>query len=313
MKTRFGKNLFAIVVICAVIINLGFDLLAYGSIRPADHLTVYAVTVDILIVLMLGFLFWREQVARNEVEAILRRTSEHLESANDLLLQADLVRNRLLRSTVHDLKNPLGTIRGFADLIGTESKDHSSVQQMSDRIRRVSDHTLELVNSLLSPEVLVYGQIPLNKKEVKLNAFVKDVQESLKILAKEKQQNFKCHLQAPNVSVCVDPLRFRDVIFNIGGNAIKFSPSGASITLGTQFIGDKLVVFVDDEGPGFSAEDKEKAFLEGQTLSAQPTGGEVSTGMGLFSAQRNIQLHGGTIKITDNPAGRGSRLIIELP
>lgn len=282
----------------------------YEDIRP-DVLA--GITIDLVLIVLLGFIFWIEQRARARTELALKRTIEHLDATNNLLLRSDASKTRLLRSTIHDLKNPLGSIRGFAELLHEEPLSRDSVLEMSETIRRISDNTLELVNTLMNEKSLQSGQVALNKKKTDVIPLIKEFCARLRVLAEEKDQLLLVNLHTDHLQSEIDPLRFGDVFNNIIGNAIKFSPAHSEIRVESQIVNGRMQVIIDDQGPGFSEDDKLKAFLPGQILSAKPTGNEISTGMGLFSAKQNLELHNGTITIADNPKGSGTRFIIEWP
>ena len=310
-KSFFRRRFYLVVVAVAVLLNFGLDLLGlYESFRIE---VLAGITIDLAIITLLGLLFWVEQRARARTELALKRTIEHLDATNNLLLRSDAFKTRLLRTTIHDLKNPLGSIRGFAELLHDEPQSRDSVVEMSETIRRISDNTLDLVNTLVNEKSIKNGQIQLNKISTNIIPLIKEICARLNVMSSEKDQKLIVTLHTEELYCEVDPLRIADVFNNIVGNAIKFSPAASNICVRSSCTTSHLQITIDDQGPGMSAQDKLKAFQPGQTLSARPTGHEVSTGMGLFSAKQNVELHGGTIRIADNPEGKGTRFVIEWP
>ena len=120
------------------------------------------------------------------------------------------------------------------------------------------------------------------------------------ILDREKE----CEIEA-------DAGRLRQVVENLVGNALKFSPLGSEITLSLRG-GDSVVLSVRDEGPGFSGEDLVHIFRPYAKLSATPTGGESTTGLGLAVAHEMVLLHGGSLEATNAPGG-GAIVTATLP
>lgn len=310
-KRILRRRLYITIVAVAILLNFAMDLRGlYEGVRLD---VLIGISVDLILIALLGFLFWFEQRARARTEQALKRTIEHLDATNNLLLRSNAQKTRILRSTIHDLKNPLGSIRGFAELLHDEPLSRDSVLEMSETIRRISDNTLDLVNTLMNEKALERGHISLNKKAMDVIPLIQEYCDRLKILAEEKDQKLDVSLHTDHLQCEVDSLRIGDVINNIAGNAIKFSPPGSFIKIKSQIVNNRMQLIVDDQGPGFTDADKLKAFQPGQILSAKPTGGEVSTGMGLFSAKQNMDLHNGTVTIADNPHGSGTRFIIEWP
>jgi signal transduction histidine kinase len=105
----------------------------------------------------------------------------------------------------------------------------------------------------------------------------------------------------------------REAVDNLVSNAIKYSPSGGNIELSMSADKSNAVICVRDEGAGLSEEDMSRLFGRFQRLSAKPTGGENSTGLGLSIVKRIIELHGGTIDADSPGPGRGATFTIRLP
>ena len=110
-----------------------------------------------------------------------------------------------------------------------------------------------------------------------------------------------------------DGIRVKQAVDNLVSNAIKFSPQGESIRVSLEREDDKARVEVADHGPGLTEADKERLFRRFTRLSARPTGGEPSTGLGLANARQLVELHGGTIGAESDGPGQGSRFWITLP
>jgi signal transduction histidine kinase len=268
--------------------------------------------IDAAMVFFLGVVFWMEIRVRRRMEKIMRETISQQHRANERLLLADQTKTHLLKTTVHDLKNPLGSILGFADLIREESKSET-VMQLSKVIQNISEGTLSLVNSMLQPTSLGVGAMYVEFQKMNILDCLKEVLHLLEPLAKAKKQHLSFETHADSIFAEADYLKMRDVFSNIIGNAIKFSSIGGRILVRIQENAESVDIFVEDDGPGFSLRDKARAFQFSQTLSAKPTGGEVSTGLGLFSAKTTMDLHAGKIEIQDRKAGRGTCFFLQLP
>jgi signal transduction histidine kinase len=109
-----------------------------------------------------------------------------------------------------------------------------------------------------------------------------------------------------------DADRMRQVVDNLLSNAIKFSPSGSVVNVTCGQAGRILDITVTDQGPGIPSEDLDRLFDTFEKLSAQPTGGEKSTGLGLSIVKNIVDAHGGEIEV-DSEVGRGTTFIVHLP
>jgi signal transduction histidine kinase len=135
---------------------------------------------------------------------------------------------------------------------------------------------------------------------------------SNRALAEKKNQTI--HLVAPPRRVVnCDPERLREAIDNLVSNAIKYSPIGGNIELLMDADHNDTLISVKDEGAGFSPADISRLFGRFQRLSAKPTGGESSTGLGLSIVKRIVELHGGRVSAESPGPGCGATFTIRLP
>jgi signal transduction histidine kinase len=175
-----------------------------------------------------------------------------------------------------------------------------------------------LVNELLDAARIESGKLTLHKEPVDLVAYARDVADKNRQRANQKKQDivFSHNSQSGQI-ILADPVRVQEIIDNLISNAIKYSPVGGSIGITVNSYSDSkgfdFVRFeVSDKGPGLTQEDKKKIFGKFQRLSAQPTGGESSTGLGLSIVKQLVELHNGKIWV-ESEFGQGSTFIAEFP
>jgi len=155
------------------------------------------------------------------------------------------------------------------------------------------------------------GKIELDKQIHDFNLAVKQQVELNQLLAKKK--DITLHMSLSDIPPFpFDQNAMIQVMSNLIGNAIKFSPPKANIFVVTEKAEDRIRFSVRDEGPGLSQEDQELLFKEFQRLSAKPTGGEKSTGLGLAIVKKLIRLHNGEVG-TESELGKGSTFFFSLP
>jgi signal transduction histidine kinase len=165
---------------------------------------------------------------------------------------------------------------------------------------------------LISDAMADAFDITIRREPVDVAALVKEVAEANQPLAVNKQQAI--HVTAPaNIVTMCDTDRIREAIDNLISNAIKYSPIGGKIGVIVSHEGGDTIVRVSDEGAGLSPEDLGRLFGRFQRLSAKPTAGESSTGLGLSIVKRIIDMHGGEVTAESEGPGKGSTFTITLP
>ncbi|MCJ9703287.1 MULTISPECIES: DUF3369 domain-containing protein [unclassified Bradyrhizobium] len=237
-------------------------------------------------------------------------------SAQWLRLQrANGFKNEILGTVAHDLKNPLGVILGrtemLKELISTGASESGVVAQV-DHIRDATKRLTTMVDHLISDAMADAFDITIRREPVDVAALVKEVAEANQPLAVNKQQAISVTAPANIVTMC-DTDRIREAIDNLISNAIKYSPIGGKIDVAVSHEGGDTVVRVSDEGAGLSPEDLGRLFGRFQRLSAKPTAGESSTGLGLSIVKRIVDMHGGEVTADSGGPGKGSTFTITLP
>jgi signal transduction histidine kinase len=237
-------------------------------------------------------------------------------SAQWLRLQrANGFKNEILGTVAHDLKNPLGVILGrtemLTELIGTEASRESIGAQVT-HIRDATRRLTSMVDHLISDAMADAFDITIRREPVDVSALVTEVAEANRLSAANKQQVIEVSAPADQQTMC-DADRMREAIDNLVSNAIKYSPIGGSISLAVAYDPAHVVIRVTDQGAGLSPEDLGRLFGRFQRLSAKPTAGESSTGLGLSIVKRIVDMHGGTITADSPGPGQGATFTIELP
>ncbi|MDA9495778.1 ATP-binding response regulator [Bradyrhizobium sp. CCBAU 11361] len=237
-------------------------------------------------------------------------------SAQWLRLQrANGFKNEILGTVAHDLKNPLGVILGrtemLKELISTGASSSGVVAQV-DHIRDATKRLTTMVDHLISDAMADAFDITIRREPVDVAALVKEVADANHPLAVNKQQAISVAAPSNIVTMC-DTDRIREAIDNLISNAIKYSPIGGKISVAVTHEGSDTMVRVSDEGAGLSPEDLGRLFGRFQRLSAKPTAGESSTGLGLSIVKRIIDMHGGEVTAESDGPGKGSTFTITLP
>jgi signal transduction histidine kinase len=247
-------------------------------------------------------------------------TIEHfaeVRAQSEILSALNKQKNKFLGIAAHDLRNPLASIRGFSEIMLGEATGPLTEEQNEflGHINALSNQMLQLVNDLLDVAAIESGKLDLNVQCGSLLRILEDRIRINKVLADKKGITLASDL-SPLAEFSFDPNRLIQVIDNLVSNAVKFSNPGTTVTITVSEKpskkGSLAMVSVRDQGPGISAEDREKLFGEFQKLSARPTAGEGSTGLGLNIAKKIIEAHKGSIWVESVP-DQGATFFFTLP
>jgi signal transduction histidine kinase/DNA-binding NarL/FixJ family response regulator len=231
------------------------------------------------------------------------------------LQRANGFKNEILGTVAHDLKNPLGVILGRTEMLTELISAGSPKENVTSQVEHIRDATRRLtamVDHLINDAMADAFDITIRREAVDVSALVTEVAEANRPLAINKQQVLTVSAVTHDITMC-DADRMREAIDNLVSNAIKYSPIGGKIALAVTCDGDNTIVRVSDEGAGLSPEDLDRLFGRFQRLSAKPTGGESSTGLGLSIVKRIIDMHGGAVTADSSGPGQGATFTITLP
>lgn len=271
-------------------------------------------------------------IARNELQKAMQaaeiyrlknielaKANEMLAEANTTLKEANQLKSELLAIAAHDLKNPLTAILDFVQGVLATS-DKCQQERMLYHIAEFAERMLGIIEKVLEMSKIESGKITLNRKKVDVGQLVMLMVASYEHRAARKSIQIFEEIEEGAVAF-VDEDRLREILDNLISNAIKYSHpekhlfvSVKRLESGTKINASPVVqIKVSDEGQGFTEEEKARLFQRFQRLSAKPTGGESSTGLGLSIAKQLVDLHGGAIWAHSDGKDKGATFTIELP
>jgi signal transduction histidine kinase len=199
----------------------------------------------------------------------------------------------------------------LTELIGAGSSKESVTAQV-EHIRDATRRLTSMVDHLISDAMADAFDISIRREPVDVAGLVGEVADANQPLAMNKQQIITVSAPPNFVTMC-DADRMREAIDNLVSNAIKYSPIGGKISMVVSHEQNKTVIRIADEGAGLSPEDLGRLFGRFQRLSAKPTAGESSTGLGLSIVKRIIDMHGGQVTADSGGPGQGSTFTVILP
>jgi PAS domain S-box-containing protein len=236
--------------------------------------------------------------ARQLADAELLRLKDYAEAANH-------AKSEFLANMSHELRTPMSAILGFAEMMlltGEDAPDHRECIQV---IRRNADHLLELINEILDLSKIEAGHMDVEQVECDVPALLSEVVALMKSRADEKQLTFNVGIDGPLPRyVLTDPLRLRQIVVNLLGNAVKFTPAGnIEMLVCAEQVGDShmLGIEIRDTGIGMTSEQLSRVFepfTQAEQSTTRKFGG---TGLGLAISMRLARLMGGNITVSSVP------------
>ncbi|MBU43002.1 MAG: hypothetical protein CMN76_07290 [Spirochaetaceae bacterium] len=239
----------------------------------------------------------------------------NLTEASQKADEANRLKSEFLANMSHEIRTPVSVIMGFLEFLKDPDLSEAEKNHHIETIRRNSEHLLGLINDILDLSRIEAGQLPVEKQMISPLSFVEEVSEPFRIRATEKGVNFSI-VNEGNIPrfILTDPLRLRQVLSNLLGNAVKFTDRG---TIGMHVTGShtrtglKLTFAVSDTGPGMTAEQLKKLFQPFSQLDTSSRRRFGGAGLGLAISRRLSELMHGELDVTSEP-DVGSRFSLTL-
>jgi signal transduction histidine kinase/DNA-binding response OmpR family regulator len=236
-----------------------------------------------------------------------------LEKARDEAEELSQIKQRFLANMSHEIRTPLQSIIGFAEHI---RKGESYDKEAVEAIYSSSEHLLHIVNEVLDYSRISSGHFTLAMESFELMDVVREVDAAMRIQADKKKLSLMVDVeQASNYSLVGDSFRLRQILYNVLGNAIKFTTKGfVKLAIKTEVDGDKVncVFEIMDTGIGISKDDLPKIFNQFEQANASIVRNFGGTGLGLTIVKSLIEAQGGNLRLESTP-GRGSIFTISIP
>ncbi len=224
------------------------------------------------------------------------------------------VKNRFLGIAAHDLRNPLGVILGFSELLLNEefsfSKDE--ILEIYENINSSAVNMLNLVNDFLDVSKIESGTFDINISYVDFNSYISDIVKKNRLISKNKSIELELSCDPEIDLIEFDPGRMNQVFNNLLTNAIKYSYENSIIKIKCELRNNNLVVDVVDSGIGIKESDYGAIFSGYFSKGVKGTAGEKSTGLGLAICKKIIDAHHGELSVKSE-YGKGSTFTVVLP
>jgi signal transduction histidine kinase/DNA-binding response OmpR family regulator len=257
----------------------------------------------------------RVQERTAEVEAAKKEVEEFSRSilrAKEEVERGSKFKDQFLSTMSHELRTPLNAVLGFSDLLADERYGplNERQQRYVSHIHTGGKHLLSLISDILDLSKIEAGRMELAIESLRVETVFGEVLSAMRPLADKKSQEMSMSVEA-GLAVRADSTRFKQVLMNLLGNAIKFTPNGGHIEVAARLNKDRVRVEVRDNGPGIPPEEQKRIFEAFYRLreSGKKTEG---TGLGLAITHRLVELHGGELGL-ESQIGQGSCFHFCLP
>ena len=246
--------------------------------------------------------------------------AEQLMEARTRAEAATRAKSEFLANMSHEIRTPLTAILGYTELLREDPELARSAErrlQAVDTICGAGQYLLTVINDVLDLSKIEAGKMTVEHVETPLPRIVQEVADLVRPRASEKGVELRVHCATPvHERVLCDPTRLRQILMNLAGNAAKFTERG-SVTLvlheESRPSGPRLVVDVEDTGPGLAPEAAAQLFVAFSQADASVTRRHGGTGLGLTICRRLAELLGGTVVLARSAPGEGSVFRLDLP
>ncbi len=263
----------------------------------------------------------REGEARLHAEALDRlnrrlvEQQAELHETNEQLAAASQHKSQFLANMSHELRNPLNAIIGFSGILLNESLGKVSAEERQEFLGNImtsGKHLLGLINEVLDLSRVEAGKETLTWKRFSVAEVLEGVRQTVEPLADKKQIGITMTIDPRLTNVTADEVKFKQILDNLLGNAIKFTPEGGHVQVRALAKNEWAEFSVTDNGIGIKPEDQARIFQEFERVEMTAERRFEGTGLGLTLAKKYVELHGGRIWL-ESEVGKGSTFAFVLP
>jgi signal transduction histidine kinase/DNA-binding NarL/FixJ family response regulator len=282
---------------------------------------MYSIYGLLCVLCVLGFVrlrVWRLRVREKELVAIVTERTKELEESQAKLVEAkeaaeaaNRAKSTFLASVSHELRTPLNSILGYTQLMLRDPNQTEDKRRRLTTVLSSGEHLLNMINEILDLAKVESGTIAINPQPVQLKPLLNTLADEFQMRASQKQLRFTYSSDhSIQEWISTDPIRLKQVLYNLVGNSIKFTEKG-EVALRVGRAKDHIRIEVRDTGRGIPADEIQHLFkpFYQATNNNQASGG---VGLGLYISQRIVRLLGGSLKVSSQE-GAGSNFWFGLP
>ncbi|PKL91722.1 MAG: hypothetical protein CVV21_06770 [Candidatus Goldiibacteriota bacterium HGW-Goldbacteria-1] len=292
-----------------------FSINSHKGIPEAFYFSFYEINGEYLILGRMDVMeieeFQSKLIALNNE---LSNMSRELHKSNAELKKMNDMKNRFLGMAAHDLRKPITVIKGYTSLLlnGAAGELGKRQSEFITAIESSSVHMEALVNDFLDVSVIESGTLELVYSDISLEKEIEEMLHLNRIKAENRKIKLHINISPDTGVISADKMKLQQVLDNIAGNAVEFTPSNGNVMLNV-FMNEGYVVFeVTDEGPGIPENKMDSLFKYFGKTGAVKASGDKSTGLGLIICKKIVEQHGGYISVENN-TGKGAKFTFAFP
>jgi signal transduction histidine kinase len=300
MKRNF--RIYSLSILICFSALLGFAAIQYQLVQKAEFDVVNYI-IPSLVGITFGVLFARIKT----LEIKYHQEKNQVEEKNKQI-------HMFIGTIVHDLRSPITAVYSILELV------RERIDAKEEKTQKLIDVSMSSIESMLENIQLILDNSRLETGKIKKHLEIGNPYYTINstidkhiILAINKSISIQRIVDKGLPNVAYDKEMLDRILSNLISNSIKYSPPQTQIKIYSELLSEKLNLVVEDQGQGFSEEDKENLFKEFARLSAKPTGGEASSGLGLAVAKKLVDEMGGSIWCESEGKGKGSKFKLSLP
>jgi PAS domain S-box-containing protein len=243
-----------------------------------------------------------------------KNAEKSLINAKLLAENANRSKTEFLANVSHELRTPLNAIIGFSQILSTNKSGNLNDKELKyvSNILKSGDHLLELINKILDISKLQAGKEDLEIELVNFAEICEGIKPFIDPLIARKDLSFECILDCTDTNIKADKIKMLQIMHNLLGNAIKFTPENGSIAINTKWIDDNFQVSVRDTGIGIPETSHKNIFNNFKQVDSSATRKYEGAGLGLALVKSYVEMHGGDIWV-ESEVGKGSTFTFVIP
>ena len=268
---------------------------------------------SLVVAALVSLWYWQFELQRYKDQVYARKIERSAEKAR----RANEAKTRFLFNMSHDIRTPMNAIIGFSDLLEEHIDEHEKAVNYIQKIKYSSEFLLSLINDMLEMARIESGKASLNPGIVNIKEFMESLEAVFEPATRKKALQYSCELNIRHDMVICDETKMREILLNVLGNSVKYTPDGGKVTLRVTELPDSAAgyaatrIVVEDTGIGMSEEYLPHIFEEFTREHSSTESKVVGSGLGLPIVKSLVELMNGTIKV-ESEAGKGTKTTIEL-
>ena len=249
-----------------------------------------------------------------ELEANRQVAEEALLESKIVAEEANRTKSEFLANMSHELRTPLNSVIGFSQVLIDEKLGELNEKQSKymSNIYKSGSHLLDLINNILDISKIESGNMDYVPENINLSETVNDTVVLVEPMANKKEIYLNYEDESGNIKIQADRMKFKEILYNLLGNAIKFTPEKGEVFVKSKIIDDHIQVSVSDTGVGIPEEKYQSIFDPFKQADSSPTRKYGGTGLGLALVKKYVEIHGGDIRV-ESEVGKGSTFTFTIP